>query len=261
MRLLNFNSDGRCSLTNFIGNKIPSYAILSHTWEPDDQEVTLQDIKDGTEKRKAGYRKIEFCGEQAQRDGLQFFWVDSCCIDKTSSAELSEAINSMFRWYRKATKCYVYLSDVAAVQRSQLQWQSDFRRSKWFTRGWTLQELLAPQLVEFFSHDSERLGDKASLEQQIYEATGIAVQALRGLPLAQFSLDERMSWMMNRDTTIEEDFAYCLLGILKIHMPLIYGEGVENAFIRFLDEMSRRVRVYEFQQGRSALAELRNIDN
>jgi hypothetical protein len=117
-----------------------------------------------------------------------------------------------------------------------------------------------PQSVEFFSYDSERLGDKDSLEPQICEATGIVVQALQGLPLSQFSLDERLLWMINRDTTIEEDFAYCLLGILKIHMPLIYGEGVENAFVRLLDEMSRRLRVYEFQQGRSALAELRNID-
>jgi hypothetical protein len=165
----------------------------------------------------------------------------------------------MFRWYRSATKCYVYLSDVSAAQRSQLQWQPDFRRSRWFTRGWTLQELLAPQSVEFFSHDGERLGDKDSLEQQIYEATGIAVQALQGSPLSQFSLDERMLWIINRDTTIEEYFAYCLLGIFKIHMPPIYGEGVENAFIRFLDEMSRRVKVYELQQGSSALAELRNI--
>ncbi|KAH8708400.1 heterokaryon incompatibility protein-domain-containing protein [Phaeosphaeriaceae sp. PMI808] len=252
MRLLRANSDGSFSLTWFAGDRIPCYAILSHRWEEDNQEVTLEDVSNGVAGSKKGYRKIRFCGEQAKNDGLEFFWVDSCCIDKTSSAELSEAINSMFRWYRKATKCYVYLSDVTAVNCSQPQRQSAFRQSTWFTRGWTLQELLAPPSVEFFSHDNERLGDKVSLEQQIHKATGIAVPALQGIPLSQFSLDERLQWMVNRKTTIEEDFAYCLLGVLNIHMPLLYGEGAENACVRLLEEINRRSDIYIFYQGRPA---------
>ena len=252
MRLLRTNPDGSFSLTWFVGDRIPRYAILSHRWEEDNHEVTLEDLSNGVASSKKGYKKIQFCAEQAKKDGLEFFWVDSCCIDKTSSAELSEAINSMFRWYRKAAKCYVYLSDVTAANCSQTQWQSAFRQSTWFTRGWTLQELLAPRSVEFFSHDNERLGDKVSLEQQIHEATGITVRALQGMPLVQFSLDERLQWMVNRKTTIEEDFAYCLLGVLNIHIPLLYGEGAENACFRLFEEINKRSDVYLFRQGRSA---------
>jgi Heterokaryon incompatibility protein (HET) len=215
MRLLKVNIDGSFILKTFIGKQIPRYAILSHTWETNtnDQEVTFQDLQKDIGSSKSGYRKIQFCGDQAQRDGLAYFWVDSCCIDKSNSTELHEAINSMFRWYQNAVKCYVYLSDVSAVKCTQSQWQSALVRSRWFTRGWTLQELLAPRAVEFFSHDGERLGDKNSLEKQIREATGIAVRALQGMPLSQFPVDERMSWTARRETTIEEDQIYCLLGI------------------------------------------------
>jgi Heterokaryon incompatibility protein (HET) len=249
MHLLKIDSDGTLSLTKFIGDKIPRYAVLSHTWEAENQEVTFKDITDGSVSSKAGYRKIHFCGEQANRDGLQYFWVDSCCIDKSSSADLAEAINSMFRWYENAAQCYVYLSDVSTsdidqyAQSSQLPYESAFRQSRWFTRGWTLQELLAPSLVEFFSHDGKRLGDKKLLEVQIHEITGIAVQALRGSPLSQFSVAERMSWAAKRKTTIAEDKAYCLLGIFDIYLPLIYGEGMKNAFIRLQDEIDRRSSV------------------
>jgi hypothetical protein len=112
MRLLQSNDDGNLSLTEFFESAIPNFAILSHRWGTD--EVTFKDLTDGTSKSKAGgYSKIQFCGEQARRDGLKYFWVDTCCIDKSSSAELSEAINSIFRWYQKAARCYVYLSDVS----------------------------------------------------------------------------------------------------------------------------------------------------
>lgn len=119
MRLLNSNADGSFSLTSFIGNEVPNYAILSHTWEADEQEVTFQDMTNNLGTSKEGYRKIKFCSEQAERDGLRFFWIDSCCIDKSNSTELQTAINSMFRWYRDATKCYVYLSDVSTGEHSQ----------------------------------------------------------------------------------------------------------------------------------------------
>src|SRR6201746_2276182 len=113
MRFLERNNDGDFSLTKHFGNHVSRYAILSHTWGADTEEVTFRDLTDGTGKCKAGYSKIRFCGEQARRDGLEYFWVDTCCIDKANEAELSHSINSMFRWYRNATRCYVYLSDLS----------------------------------------------------------------------------------------------------------------------------------------------------
>jgi hypothetical protein len=150
----------------------------------------------------------------------------------------------MFRWYRKAAKCYVYLSDVSVrdFDKNNQSWESDFQKSRWFTRGWTLQELIAPPSVEFFSLDGERLGDKKSLEQQLHKITGIAIQALQGLTLSQFTITERMSWAEKRKTKREEDGAYSLLGIFDIHMPLIYGEGKNKAFIRLREEIDKASR-------------------
>jgi hypothetical protein len=253
MHLLHINSNGSFSLANFLGNNTPIYAILSHRWESTDQEVTFKDMADGTGKGKAGYRKIQFCGEQAKKHGIQYFWVDSCCIDKSSSAELSEAINSMFRWYQNATKCYVYLSDVSAdkhPQSSESQWESSFSGSQWFSRGWTLQELLAPSSVEFFSREGMRLGDKQSLETQIHQITSIAVKALRGASLSQFTIDERMAWAARRKTTIEEDQAYCLLGVFDISLPLIYGEGKEKAFRRLQEEIEKTLNRHCSDRGK-----------
>ena len=248
MRLLEIKAHGKFSLTEFAGDNIPQYAILSHTWGADSEEVTFKDLDlvDLTSKSKVGYNKIRFCGEQAASDGLQYFWVDTCCIDKSSSAELAEAINSMFRWYREAAKCYVYLSDVSIFNYnennsfSRFTWESAFRESRWFTRGWTLQELIAPASVEFFSLEGKRLGDKKSLERQVHEITGIAIQALQGNPLSNFSITERMSWAAKRKTTRKEDEAYSLLGIFGIYMPLIYGEG-ENAFIRLKEMIDKSI--------------------
>ena len=192
MRLLEWKSDGDFSLTKDLIHDTPPYAILSHTWGNEEEEVTFDDISGGRGRDKAGFDKIEFCAEQAARDGLQYFWVDSCCIDKSNKAELQDAISSMFRWYQRSAKCYVYLSDVSD-QKTPLIWEQAFRKSRWFTRGWTLQELLAPVSVEFFSKEASRLGDNLSLEQQIHEITGIPRKALRGEPLPQFSVNERMS--------------------------------------------------------------------
>jgi NACHT domain len=158
----------------------------------------------------------------------------------------------MFQWYHHSTKCYVYLSDVsidgfdANDQVSQFKWESAFRRSRWFTRGWTLQELIAPASVEFFSMEGRRLGDKKSLERQIHEITGIPARALQGGPLSHFSVTERMLWAAKRKTTRIEDEAYSLLGIFDIHMPLIYGEGREKALMRLnrgIDKCSKDFRL------------------
>ena len=244
MRLLERNSTGELSLTeDFVGDNIPEYAILSHTWGADTEEVTFKDLIDGTGKDKSGYKKIYLCGEQAKRDGLQYLWVDTCCIDKSSSAVLSEAIISMFRWYHNAAKCYVYLPDISRPafdvndKLNQLPYELAFRKSRWFTRGWTLQELLAPASVEFFSKDWEQLGDKKSLERLIHEITGIPVGALQGSPLSNFSITERLLWAENRETAREEDKAYSLLGIFNIQIPVLYGEGRENAFKRLREEI------------------------
>jgi hypothetical protein len=246
MRLLEYKSNGELTLTKDLINRVPPYAILSHTWGADIDEVTFQDLIDGTGQSKPGYDKIRFCGRQARSDGLQYFWVDTCFIDKSNNTELSEAINSMFRWYRYAAKCYVYLQDVSRSalnvddKSTQLPWIAPLRESRWFTRGWTLQELIAPISVEFFSRDGEQLGDKKSLELYIHEITGIPIKALQGSPLSDFSVIERISWAEKREATRKEDMAYSLLGILGIHMPLIYGEGREYAFKRLRKEIQNR---------------------
>jgi hypothetical protein len=247
MRLLEHNKDGEFSLTEDFGSKT-RFAILSHTWGA--EEVTFRDLIDGTGKSKAGYDKIRFCAQQAADDNLQYFWVDTCCIDKSSSAELQEAINSMFRWYQNAAKCYVYLSDVSTRKRkasdrfSDCTWESAFRSSRWFTRGWTLQELLAPgsDSVEFFSQEGHRLGDKRTLERQIYEITGIPITALQGTPLSQFNVDDRLLWAENRQTTRGEDKAYSLFGIFDIQMPLLYGEGRDKALRRLREEIDKPLK-------------------
>lgn len=249
MRLLERSSRGGFVLTEDLAKdaEIPPYAILSHTWE-DGQEVTFSDIQSGTGNEKTGYVKIQFCGRQAEHDGLQYFWVDTCCINKEDHVELRNSINSMFRWYQDAAKCYVHLSDVSAMENessdeaSESAWASAFRASRWFTRGWTLQELLAPNCVEFFSHEQKKLGDKQVLKQQIHKITGIPILALQGAVLSRFSVNERLSWKNNRQTKIEEDAAYSLLGIFGVYVAPIYGEGTGRAFERLLDEIAKQER-------------------
>ncbi|TRX93517.1 hypothetical protein FHL15_005489 [Xylaria flabelliformis] len=236
MRLLQRETDGKYKLVEFFGKRPPPYAILSHTWGADDEEVTLWDILNDVVKKKSGYKKIRFCAEQAKKDQLEFFWVDSCCIDKSSSAELTEAINSMFDWYHKADKCYAYLSDVS---KHPWIWKQKFKKSRWFTRSWTLQELLAPASVDFFSKEWKPLGNRNVLQKEIRNITGIPVQALQGTPLSMFTIKERMLWAEKRRAKREEDEAYSLLGLFDVHIPLIYGEGRENAFARLRKEIEQ----------------------
>jgi hypothetical protein len=242
MRLLQrLPDDGGFSLVSRVGKDIPPYAILSHTWDSDNDEVTFKEISEGEGKGKSGYRKLSFCSKQAARDALDFFWVDTCCIEKTSSAELSEAINSMFKWYQKAEKCYVFLTDVTIDSPtndvSPQKCAETFRHSRWFKRGWTLQELLASRSVEFFSKDEDRIGDKTTLLQAVHITTRIPVAALRGTPLSHFTVDERMSWAKDRETKHEEDSAYSLFGIFDVQLPLLYGEGRKKAMVRLRREI------------------------
>jgi hypothetical protein len=221
--------DGNPSLTEDFINNAPPYAILSHTWGSTDQEVTYRDALDGFNQEKHGYQKIMFCARQAQLDSLDYLWVDTCCINTANVLELPEAINCMFYAYQNAARCYVYLSDVFLPE--------DFQSSRWFTRSWTLQELLAPASVQLFTAEGILLGDKKSLEQEIHEITGIPLGALRGEPLSHFSIDERFSWAAKRQSTRPEDWAYSFLGIFNVFLPLIYGEGRENAIRRLRKEI------------------------
>jgi hypothetical protein len=191
MRLLHFDQSGRLVLTDFGSHSIPPYAILSHRWGKPNSEVLFGDIESNAYHKKDGYRKIEFCAKQAAQDQLQYFWIDTCCIDKWNLRELSSSINSMFHWYKNAARCYVFLSDVSSTHQ-QSGWEASFQKSNWFFRGWTLQELIAPISVEFYSKEGRRIDDKTSLEQLVHEITNLPLAVLRNCPLDQFTITERM---------------------------------------------------------------------
>lgn len=265
-------------LESFDNRPVPPYAILSHTWE--DDEVRYEDISSGMSTSvmptdKQGYTKIKYSCDQAQSDGLDYIWIDSCCINKSSSAELSEAINSMFSWYERSRRCYVYLFDLNRPNRLPIT----FEDSRWFRRGWTLQELIAPVHVEFYDHHWTRLGDKGTgsrrsncvasedgfdgfeaifnltsaqpeeyqdnLAYRIENATRIPIEVLtlKQRPinrlLSRFPAAQRLSWAANRQTARIEDRAYSLLGLFDVNMPLLYGEGKE-AFVRLQQEIMNR---------------------
>lgn len=232
MRLLNAST--RKLESFFDETSTPPYAILSHTWSAD--EVSFQDIETPGALVKEGYAKIKFACEEALRRNLGYAWIDTCCIDKTSSAELSEAINSMYKWYSEARECYVYMADVPSGIPLD---ETAFENSRWFTRGWTLQELLAPKHVYFFTEDGLLFGTKESLDEQISIITRIDISYLSGdVRVHSASVSRRMSWASSRITTRTEDLAYCLLGIFDINMPLLYGEG-SKSFIRLQEEIMK----------------------
>ncbi|KAG5809976.1 hypothetical protein H9Q74_010269 [Fusarium xylarioides] len=248
MRLINTTT---LEVEEFFNVSIPEYAILSHTWG--DGEVSLQDWADRKNRRfKPGFQKIICACTQAAKDQLSHVWVDTNCIDKSSSAELSEAINSMFRWYRRSAVCYVYLEDVSAMTLDECtKPDSAFRNARWFTRGWTLQELIAPPNVSFFSSNWTLIATKSELAPCITEITGIPWSCLlkgrlsKAHPLRRYSVAQRMAWASNRSTTRIEDQAYSLLGLFDISMLLVYGEGFE-AFTRLLGEIIHKYADHSF---------------
>ncbi|KAK0663437.1 HET-domain-containing protein [Cercophora samala] len=233
MRLINTNNG---QFEEFIGNDIPPYAILSHTWE--DGEVTLADMKSGRYqmyRSKKGYKKIDMTCRMAKKDGYQYAWVDTCCIDKSSSAELTEAINSMYQWYQRSSVCYVFLSDMPPPRIAPLE--VALSRCRWFTRGWTLQELIAPENVVFFDKEWKDRGDKETLIEHLVSITGINKGILRHTQsLSSMSVAQKMSWAASRTTTRIEDTAYCMLGLFNVNMTLLYGEGTK-AFRRLQEEI------------------------
>ena len=233
MHLLNSST---LQLRDFAANQIPAYAILSHTWEED--EVLFADMERGGAAGKAGYKKIQHSCRQAAADGFNYIWIDTCCIDKRSSAELSESINSMYSWYQAAKKCYAYLADVPANVDTKML-SSEFADIRWFKRGWTLQELIEPSDLIFFSRDWIEVGTKSTLHDVLAEITGINVGILTGvMDLESISVAKRMSWASRRAVTRIEDIAYCLMGIFDVNMPLLYGEG-QKAFIRLQEEIMK----------------------
>jgi hypothetical protein len=230
----------------------PGYGILSHRWGADEDEPTFQDYRKGRKRETTGYAKIcAFCSKLADL-GVEWGWVDTVCIDKKSSAELSEAINSMFEWYRRSLCCLVHLADAEAEAVALALRYREPLRSTWFTRGWTLQELLAPHILLFYDQDWRAVGKvvdiatrvisapiHAALEEQpsltdiISIATGIPKSHLSNARVAkEASIAQRMCWASRRQTTRGEDEAYCLLGLMGVNLSLLYGEGRTRAFER-----------------------------
>ncbi|KAL0468091.1 heterokaryon incompatibility protein domain-containing protein [Neurospora intermedia] len=256
MRLL---STREFTFHEFPEDAVPAYAILSHTWNGD--EITMQNmqqpdarmiLQSGNPPDTSPWKKIQGACEMASQCGYFYIWIDSCCIDKTNSAELQEAINSMFRWYRNSSLCLALLSD---VNKSYFQLDRDLQANatlfcRWFTRGWTLQELLAPDHLVFFDVNWEELGSRSEWVSDISKATGIDVRFLLSIewdPLKRGNLEAvlrdtsvatKMSWAAGRQTTRMEDQAYCLLGLFDIYMPMLYGEGTK-AFARLQQEIMR----------------------
>lgn len=231
MRLINTET---LQIEVFPGPELPRYAILSHTWTND--EPTLADAQRGLlgTSSNPGCRKVrDFC-RLARQDGFSFAWADTCCIDKTSSSELTESINSMFQWYASADICYVHLADLESDASSDAM-----ASCRWFTRGWTLQELIAPGTLRFYDKEWNLRGSKMDFADQLLQITNIHEAVLRDrASLRIIPVGRRMSWAANRQTTRPEDMAYCLMGIFDVNMPLIYGEG-RNAFIRLQEEIMK----------------------
>ncbi|KAI5997228.1 heterokaryon incompatibility protein-domain-containing protein [Pisolithus orientalis] len=229
-----------------------SYAILSHRWGTG-TEVTYKEMtglmkmegqKGNEVKRRDGYRKIIKSCEQAMKDGHKWLWIDTCCIDKRSSSELSEAINSMYRWYQNSQVCYAYLSDVDEPTFPTKPNYSKFSNSngwpEWFIRGWTLQELIAPREVKFLNGVWAPIGNKGDLADTLQEVTRIPLKVLtNGLTSVRPSIAQVMSWAADRKTTRVEDRAYSLLGLFGVNMPMLYGER-EKAFQRLQLEIIRQ---------------------
>ncbi|KAF7525343.1 hypothetical protein G7054_g11128 [Neopestalotiopsis clavispora] len=248
MRLLNTET---FQLQEFFGRPNEPYTILSHTWAH--EEVTFQQfqsVQDATSKREtsrvnaisthSGYRKIQDCCKRSREDGFCWTWIDTCCIDKTNSVELSESINSMFQWYKNAAVCYVLLDDVEKTPNAEVDLLSALQMSRWFTRGWTLQELIAPARLLMFGRSWQFLGELlegSALMDTISQTTGIPSSYLHKDSIYSASISMRMSWAARREVTRAEDMAYCLLGIFNVNMPLLYGEGGDRASVRLQEEI------------------------
>jgi len=250
MRLLHIESNNprdstlQISFSEFVGSNFPPYAILSHRWR--EQEVLYDDMaatNRSVARSKKGYAKLEMTCRLALEHGLSYVWSDTCCIDKSSSAELSEAINSMYSYYTHAEWCIAYLDDVE-LDETQPEIFSEagrvLSRSAWFSRGWTLQELIAPLKLTFYAKSWNKIGTKADLCVPVSIASNIAEKVLRDREaISAVGISEKMSWAASRVTTRPEDEAYSLMGIFGVNMATLYGEGRSSAFRRLQLEILR----------------------
>jgi hypothetical protein len=257
MRLLNAKT---LKLQEFHPGQEPEYSILSHTWGS--REITYEDIaaNGGRLPSTGASLKIRnFCRKASEnnpigRQTVSWVWVDTCCINKSSSSELQEAINSMFSWYKSASDCYVYLEDVqvqwdnnmlsdeALYKAKWRDWISQVKQARWLTRGWTLQEFIASKSIIFYDRDWKLISPFSGLRDELSDATRIPRSMLgsSGIDIEEFgktSLQERIYWARNRHTTRPEDRAYSLLDLLNVSMPMIYGEGAVKAFKRLKREV------------------------
>lgn len=277
MRLLDTDTYRLCEQNEHSkrGEDPPPYAVLSHTWLPDGpegiREVTYQDMQSSfhalqTGKfKRDGWTKLRAYCDRAAFDGWQYAWMDTCCIDKTNIRDTHEAINAMFRWYRDASICYAYLADVPEPLSVNNQWpgnnqtpapltrksafgqnyrramiEPQFQASNWFTRSWTLQELLAPRHLSFFDQRWRYIGSREHWQMEIARTCLISRNILTDfdpLDMRTSSIAQRLSWAAHRETTVEEDETYSLLGLFGVSMPLIYGEGRAKAFARLQLEL------------------------
>lgn len=251
MRLLNVYS---LEFSNFQPQMLPPYAAASHRWNiSPDFEVSLRDFREGRASSKPGFQKLQsFCNfVKTQLKDIQWLWMDTCCINQENHHEVSKAVNSMFKWYQSATVCLAYLADVTDNR-------LDASGSEWFRRGWTLQELLAPELVIFLSRDWRVIGHKGtarisetcssvapelgpSLIEDVAKLTHIPEEVLICYEASKkYTSEVKLQWRGERKTTEPEDRAYCMLGIFGVTMSLIYGEGESEALRRMLKKLSRQ---------------------
>ncbi|KAL9032683.1 MAG: hypothetical protein Q9180_006361 [Flavoplaca navasiana] len=239
IRLLNAES---LTLQQFKEEDCPPYAILSHRWAEDpSNEVVYDDMSKFEEfrhssvwkKAKSAAKIVEACQRVLELES-KYLWVDTVCIKQDNLMEMSTAINSMYRLYHDAEICIAYLYDYPT---SEVQ---TFSQSDWFTRGWTLQELVAPEVVKFFDKNWDYIGETGDLAAELTQRTGVHKKFwTSNAPVNYASVSERMSWMAGRKTTVPEDIAYCMLGLFGVNMPLLYGEGKERAFLRLQEEIMK----------------------
>ncbi|KAH7092457.1 heterokaryon incompatibility protein-domain-containing protein [Paraphoma chrysanthemicola] len=229
MRLINCKT---MELEEHNGACLPAYGILSHTWGLG--EVLFEDFSSRNLNNKKEAAKVHQTCRLAQQHNLDYAWIDTCCIDKSSSAELTEAINSMFMWYARSKRCFIYLNDLDSKDA-----KSDLSRCRWFSRGWTLQELIASTDAYFYDKRWRYVGSKQELSAILATITGIERPIMNGTyPLSRVSVAKKISWAAHREATREEDLAYCLIGIFGISMSLVYGEG-KRAFTRLQEEIMK----------------------
>ncbi|KAH7074500.1 heterokaryon incompatibility protein-domain-containing protein, partial [Paraphoma chrysanthemicola] len=239
MRLLHLQGDAwekgplDLAIREFVADDAPPYLIVSHRWRED--EVLFADLNVSSSsmpdvQSKKGFAKLRTTCRIASQMGLRYLWIDTCCIDKSSSSDVAEAVVSMYDWYANARCCIAYLDDIHVT--------SDLSQSSWFSRGWTLPELIAPEQVIFYSTDWIELGTKASLSLEVSITTGIEESVLwHRNSLDRVCVSEKLSWAARRSTTRPEDESYALMGLFGIRMLPMYGEGRERAFMRLQTEI------------------------